>query len=53
MKLYSLMSGNISYELEFSLAFYVQLLFIQISKNTNIHGDFSLLCMKHLSGNVN
>lgn len=52
MKLYSLMSGSISYDLEFSLAFYIQLLFIQVSKDTNIRGDFPLLNMSHLNENV-
>lgn len=49
MRLYMIMSDEISYNLESSLAFYVQLLFVKISKNTKLEGNFSFLNMKNLS----
>lgn len=43
-----IMSDELSYDLEFSLAFYVRLLFVNISKNTKLQGDFTLLDTKQL-----
>jgi len=46
MRLYTLMSNELSYNVDTSIAFYVQLLMIKISKNTRLHGDFPLLVIK-------
>lgn len=48
MRLFMIMSDEISYNLESSLAFYVQLLFVKVSKNTKLEGNFSFLCMNKL-----
>lgn len=48
MRLYTIMSDNLNYDLEYSLAFYVQLLFVKISKNINLQGNFRLLDEKKL-----
>jgi len=45
------MSDELSYGLEFSLAFYVQVLLVNVSKNTKLLGDFSLLDTKPLFDN--
>jgi len=47
MRLYTLMSNELSYNVDTSIAFYVQLLMIKISKNTKIQGDFPLLVIKN------
>jgi len=48
MRLYTLMSNELSYNLDASIAFYVQLLLIKISKNTKLRGDFSLLDINNM-----
>jgi len=48
MRLHTLMSNELSYNLETSIAFYVQLLLIKISKNTKLQGDFPLLVLKNI-----
>lgn len=50
-RLYTIMSDELSYGLEFSLAFYVQVLLVNVSKNTKLLGDFSLLDTKPLFDN--
>lgn len=42
------MSDELCYDLEFSLAFYVQLLLVKISKNKNLQGNFSMLYLKKI-----
>jgi len=41
------MSDELSYNVDTSIAFYVQLLMIKISKNTKLQGDFPLLIIKN------
>jgi len=48
MRLYTSMSNELSYNLDASIAFYVQLLLIKISKNTKLRGDFSLLVINNM-----
>lgn len=48
MRLYTIMSENLNYDLEYSLPLYVQLLFVKISKNINPQGNFCLLDNKKL-----
>ncbi|XP_025202207.1 transcription-associated protein 1-like [Melanaphis sacchari] len=48
MRLYTLMSNELSYNLNASIAFYVQLLLIKISKNTKLQGDFPLLVINNV-----
>lgn len=47
-RLCAILTNELSYELEFSIAFYIQFLFVKISKNTKIQGNFQLLKMKEL-----
>lgn len=47
-RLYTIMSDELCYNLEFSLAFYVQLLLVKISKNKILQGDFPLLYPRKL-----
>lgn len=42
------MSDELCYDLEFSLAFYVQLLLVKISKNKYLQGNFPLLYPKKI-----
>jgi len=48
MKLYIIMSGEISYNLEFSLAFYIELLLVEIRKDTQLEGNFQLIKKKNV-----
>jgi len=48
MRLYTLMSNELSYNLDDSIAFYVQLLLIKISRNTKLQGDFPLLVINNM-----
>lgn len=45
--MYTIMSDELNYDLESSLAFYIRLLFVNISKNSKLIGNFLLLNMKH------
>ncbi|XP_029341770.1 transformation/transcription domain-associated protein isoform X2 [Acyrthosiphon pisum] len=47
IRLYTLMSNELSYNLDAPIAFYVQLLLIKISRNTKLRGDFPLLVIKN------
>lgn len=47
MRLYTLMSNELNYNVDTSIAFYVQLLMIKISKNTKLQGDFPLLVVEN------
>lgn len=40
------MNHGLNYEVEFSIAFYIQFLFVKISQKTNIEGNFQILNMK-------
>lgn len=40
------MNYGLSYEVEFSIAFYIQFLFVKISQKTNIEGNFQILKTK-------
>lgn len=42
------MSDELNYDLESSLSFYIRLLFVNISKNTKLLGNFLLLNMKQI-----
>lgn len=37
------MSSELNYNLKFSLAFYVELLFVKICKDVKLKGDFQLI----------
>ncbi|VVC36854.1 Hypothetical protein CINCED_3A003660 [Cinara cedri] len=43
MRLSSIMSDEFNYDLENALAFYIQLLFVKITRNTKLQGDFPIL----------
>lgn len=43
-----IISDELSYDLEFSLAFYVRILFVNICKNTKLQGDFTLIDTKQI-----
>lgn len=49
--MYTIMSDELNYDLESSLAFYIRLLFVNISKNTKLLGNFLLLNMKQIYDN--
>lgn len=49
MRLHTIMTDELSFDLEFPIAFYVQLIFVKISKNTKLQGDFPLLDIKKLN----
>jgi hypothetical protein len=48
MRLYTIVSDHLNYDLEYSIALYVQLLFVKISKNMNPQGNFRLIDNKKL-----
>lgn len=50
-KMYTIMSDKLNYDLESSLAFYIRLLFVNISKNTKLLGNFLLLNMEQNDDN--
>lgn len=43
MRLATIMSDEFSYDLECSLAFYIQIFFVKINRNTKLRGDFPIL----------
>jgi len=47
MRLYTLMSNELRYNVDAPIAFYVQLLLIRMSKNFKLRGDFPLLVIEN------
>lgn len=47
MRLYTLMSDEVCYNVDPSIAFHLQLLLTKLSKNTKLQGDFPLLVIKN------